>query len=172
MLVYAVLQNTTFVLLLSYRSVSGGFYLVYCRPCLLMCRCLIVVLLDFSICLLISFSVRPGHLFREPFFIAMRRLVFFGMKSDAYKYCDCSGLYVWSIMLFLTDFYCCVSRVTSHITVFLFMVPLIISCPLFWTDISCLFSVMVNPSSHKTPNDISGDIFNFWGNVDLPGLLS
>ena len=114
--------------------------------CLLICRFLIFIFIDILICLLVSFYVITGQVFREPFFIAMRRLVFFGVKSDAYKYCDCSGLYVWSIMLFLTDFYCCVSRVTSHITVFLFMVPLIISCPFFWIDISCLYSVVVHSS--------------------------
>ena len=50
---------------------------------------------------------------------------------------------------------------TSQIPDFLFLVPLIISCPFFWTDISCLSVVMVHISSHKTPNVISGDVFIF-----------
>ena len=40
---------------------------------------------------------------------------------------------------------CCVSRGTSNIPVCLFLVTFIISCPLFWTDISCLYSVMLHP---------------------------
>ena len=42
-------------LLLSSRSVYGGFSMVDFSPCLIMCMCPIVVFLDFSICLLISF---------------------------------------------------------------------------------------------------------------------
>ena len=38
----------------------------------------------------------------------------------------------------------------------------IISCPLFWTDTSCLSSVVVHPSSHKTNNDISGSVLDLW----------
>ena len=44
---------------------------------------------------------------------------------------------------------------------FLFLAPLIISCPLFWTDITCLSSVMVHPSSHINPNDMNGSVFVF-----------
>ena len=62
------------------------------------------------------------------------------------------GLYS---VLFTTFSDCCVPRGTSHIPVFLFMVPLIISSTFFWTDIYCLSSVMVHPSSHKTPNVIN-----------------
>ena len=67
-------------------------------------------------------------------------------------------------MLFVTASDCCVSRGTSHIPVLLFLVPLIISCPFFLTGGSCLSSVMVHPSSHKTPNGISGDVFIFGKN--------
>ena len=35
------------------------------------------------------------------------------------------------------------------------------SCPLFWTDISYLSSVMVHPSSHNTPNEINVSVFIF-----------
>ena len=51
--------------------------------------------------------------------------------------------------------YCFVSRGTSHISVYLFLLPFIICCP-FLTDISFLSSLMMHPSSHKNPNDISG----------------
>ena len=32
---------------------------------------------------------------------------------------------------------------------------------LFWTEVSCLSSVMVHPSSYKTPNDISWAVLIF-----------
>ena len=131
------------------------------NPFLIMCRCLIVVLLDFSRCLLISFSVRPGQVFRKPCFIDLRRIAVVDMKSAAWRYCASYALYVWVIMLFLTGSDCYVSRGNSHIPDILFIVPLIISCPFSWTYISCLYSVMVYPSSHKNPNDISGAVFIF-----------
>ena len=52
-----VVQNTTFFLLLYYRSVSGGFSLVGCSPCLLMCKCPIAVFLGFLRYFLMRFSV-------------------------------------------------------------------------------------------------------------------
>ena len=61
-----------------------------------------------------------------------------GIKSAACRYCDSSGLDVCDRMLFVTASYFCVSRGTSHILYFFFLVPLIISCPFFWTDISFL----------------------------------
>ena len=45
---YTVVQNTTFILLLYLRSVSGGFSLVDFRPCFIICRCPIVVFIDFQ----------------------------------------------------------------------------------------------------------------------------
>ena len=86
MLGSTVVQNNTFVLILSSRSVSGGFFLVDYIPCLLMCRRRIVVFLDFSWYLLMSFSVRPGHVFMKPFLIALMRLTVVGLKSYACKY--------------------------------------------------------------------------------------
>ena len=50
---------------------------------LILCRCSIAVVLDFSKFLLISFSVIPGHLFRKHCFIALRRLDVVGIKSAA-----------------------------------------------------------------------------------------
>ena len=119
--------------------------MVYCSPFLLMCRCPIVVFLDFSMCLLIRFYVRPGHVFRKTCFIALRGLAVVGLKSAVYRYCDSSVLDVWAIMSFITDSDCCVSRGTSYIPVFFFLVTLMISSPFFWTVISCLSSVMVHP---------------------------
>ena len=103
----------------------------------------------FSICFVMSFSVRPGQFFRKPLFIALGSIAVFGLKNTAYNYCDSSGLFVWVRMLFTTVSDCCVSKGTSHITVCLFLVDFIISCPLLRTNISCLSSLMVHTSSHK-----------------------
>ena len=140
-----VLQNTTFVLILSYKSVSVGFYLVDCSPFLLMCMCTIVVFLDFSRFFLMNFSVRPGHILRKPCLIALKRLAVVGLNSAACKYGASSGLDVCSSMLFNIVSDCCVPRNSLHIPVFLFLVPLIISVKLLWTGISCLSIVMVHP---------------------------
>ena len=153
-----VVKNTTFVLLFSSRSISGGFSLIYCIPCLLMYRYPIFLSLDFSICLLISFSVRPGHIFKKSYFISLGRFYVVGLKSVACRYCDSSRLYGCTRMLFVASSYSCVFRGNYHIPYLLFLVYLFIYCCLFWNDISCLSSVMVNPSSHKTPNYISGDV--------------
>ena len=132
------------------------------NPCLLMCTCPIVVFLDFSRCFLISFSVRPGQVLRKPCLISLRILALVGSKSAACKYCDSSGFEVCARTLFTSFSYCFGPRGTSHIPVFLFLVPLNISSPFFWIDISCLSSVMVHPSSHKTTKDINGDVCIFW----------
>ena len=156
-----VVQNTTFVLLLFSGYVSGVLYLVYCCPCLIICRYTIFVFLYFSRLLLIIFSVVPVQVFIKPCFIALRSLAVVGMKNAVWSYCAISGLDFCISMLFITASYCCVLRSTSHIPFLLFMVPLILYCPFFWTGISCLYSVMVYTSSHKTPNDISGAVFVF-----------
>ena len=105
--------------------------------------------------------MRPGHVFSKPFIIALRRLAVVGLESAACWYCASSGLYVCAIILFVTGSDCCVFRGTSQIPVFLFLVSLIISFPLFWTDIYFLSSVTVNLKSHNTPNDISGAVLIF-----------
>ena len=120
-----------------------------------MCRCTIFLSIHFSVCLLMSSSVRPFQVLRKPCLIALVRFAIVGMKSAARRYCHISGLGVWTIMLFATIYYCCFYRVTYHIPVCLFLLIFIIICPLFWNDISCLSSVMLHQSSHKTPNDIS-----------------
>ena len=140
-----VVQYTTFVLILSSSSVSGGFSFVDYNPCLLTCRCPIVVFLDFSRWFLIRFSVRPGQVFRKPCLIALRRLDVVGMKSAACKYWASSDCEVCARMLFTTFFDFFGPRGTSHIPVFLFLVPLVINSSLFWMDITCLSSVMVHP---------------------------
>ena len=114
------------VLLLYSRSVSGCFSLVDVTPCLLMCRCPIFVFLDFSRCLLISFLVRPGHVFRNPCLVVLMRLVVVGMNSAACKYCASYDFDVCAIMLFITAAGCWVFRGTSHIPVSLFLVPSIL----------------------------------------------
>ena len=161
MLGSTILQNTTFVLILSSSYVSGVVSLVYFIPCHLMCRCPIVVFLDLLRCFFMVFYVRPVHVFRKPCLINLRRLAIVGLKSDACKYWDSSGFEVYARMLCTTfsEFY--VPRSTSHIPVLLFMVPFIISSPLLWIEISCLYSVMLHPSSNKTPNDINGDVWIF-----------
>ena len=130
----------------------------YCYPCLLMYKCPIVVFLDLSRCFLISFSVRPVQVFRKPCLISLRRLAVVGLKSAACKYLASSGFEVCARMLFTTFSDCCGPRGTSHISVFLFLIPFILPSPFLWMDIACLSSVMVHPSSHKTPNDINGDV--------------
>ena len=50
-------------------------------------------------------------------------------------------------------------NVDFHILICLFLCPVSIYCPLFWYFVVCLSSVMIQPSSHKTPKDISGDAF-------------
>ena len=125
---FTVVQNNIFVLLLSLSSISAGFSLVDCSPCILIYRCPIVVFLHFSICLLINVSVSSGQVFRKPFFIALSTIDVVGLKRFAFRYCAISGLDVCDIMLFVTASDCCVSRGNSHFPV-IFLVPLIISCP-------------------------------------------
>ena len=155
------MQYTTFVLIFSYRSISGVFYLVYFNPCLLMCMSPIVVFLCLSRCFLISFSVRPGHIFRKPCLIALRRIVLVGMKSAACKYLASSGFGICAKMSFTIFSYCCGPRGTSPTPVLLFLVPLIISSTLLCMDVDCLSSVVVHPSSHNNPNHINADVCIF-----------
>ena len=123
--------------------------------------CPIVVCLDFSKCFLMIVSVRPGHVFRKSCLVALSRLSVVGLKSAAYKYWASSSSEVCARVIFTTFSYCCGPRGASHIPVLLFLVPLIISSPFFWMYISCLSSVMLHPSSHRTPNDINGDVCIF-----------
>ena len=126
-----------------------------------MCKCTIVVFLDFSRCFLVIFYVRPSQVLSKPYLIALRRLAVVGLKQNFGGTVLVLVLAVWARMLFSIASDCCVSRGTFHITPCLFMVPFIIYCPFFWTDISFFYSVMVHPSSHKTPDDISGAVFIF-----------
>ena len=107
-----------------------------------------------------SFSERPGHVFRKHFLIALRRLAVVGRKSATFKYWDSSGLKC-SRLFFTTFSDCFVPSGTYHIPVFLFLVTLIISSPFFGIDICCFSSVMVYPSSHNTPNDTNVDVYIF-----------
>ena len=60
-----VVKKDTFVLNFFYKSISGDFYLFGCNPNLLLCRCNIVVLIDFSVCLFIKPSARLGQFLRK-----------------------------------------------------------------------------------------------------------
>ena len=111
--------------------------------------------------LLDGFSVRPGHVFRKPCLIALGLLAVVGPNIAECKYRASCGLDVCDIMLFTTVSDCWFSRGTSRIPVILFLAALIISFPLSWTGVSYLSSVVVHPSSHKTPNDINGAVFVF-----------
>ena len=82
-----VVQNTTFVFILSSRSLWGGFPLFGCIPYLLMCRCPIFVFLDVSGFILVSFSLSPDHVFRRPCLMALRRLSVVVLNSATFKYC-------------------------------------------------------------------------------------
>ena len=141
------------------RSLSVGLSLVYCSPCFLMCSCAIVLFLGFLRCFLVRFSVRPGQFLSKPCLIALRRLDVVGFNSAAWRYCASSGLVVWDRMVFVAAYDCCVSMVNSTIPFFLSLVTFIISYPFLWTYVSCLSNVMVHPSSHKTPNYITGGVF-------------
>ena len=123
---YIVLQNTTFVLIFSYKSLSAGFSLVDCIPYLLMCRLPIVVFIGFSRIFLMSFSVNNGQVFRKYFLISSSMLAFFWMNLLFQFLFSCLGQNVISTT---SDF--CVSKVTSHIPFCLFLVPFIFSCPFF-----------------------------------------
>ena len=137
-----------------------------------MCRCPIVVFLDLSRCFLITFPVRPGQVFKKPCIIDLSRLAVVGLKSSACKYWYSSGFEVCTRILFTTCSNCCGPRCTYYIPVFLFLVPFIIHSPFLWMDIACLSSLMVHPSSHKTPNDIKRAVYIFekCGSVSLDFL--
>ena len=131
------------------------------NPCILLCRFPIVVILDFSRCFLIRFSVKPSQVFTEPYLITLIRTAVFGMNSATRKFLASSGFKFCSRILFTKFSDCCCPRGTFCIPVILLMVPSIISSPLFWMEIYCLSSVMVHTSSHKTPNDINEDVCIF-----------
>ena len=175
---FTVVQCTTFVVIVSSRSISGGFSLFFFNHCLLVCRCPIVGFLYLSMCFLIRFYVIPEQVFRKPCLIALIILSAVVLKIPAYKNWVCSGFEVCSIMLFTTFSDCCGPIGTYHIDVFLFLVPLIVSSPFFWMDIYCLYRVMLHPSSYKTTNYINGVVYIF-GKIWIclacflrPGILS
>ena len=103
----------------------------------------------------------PGQVFNKPCLIALRRLSVVGLKIDVLLYCASSGLGFWSRIIFVTSSDCYVYRGSYHVPVCLFLVPFIIPCQVLWIAISCLYSVMVHSSSHKTPNDIIAATFIF-----------
>ena len=129
--------------LLSSRSRSGGFSLVDCIPCLLVCRCPILVLVYFLICFLMRLAMSPDQVFSKPCLVVLRRLAAVGVKIASWRYCASSSVVVWDRMLIITSYYCYVSKGTSHIPFSFFPVSFIICCT-FLTYISCLSIVMVH----------------------------
>ena len=99
-----VVKKITLVLRLYSSSVSGVLFLVHYSPCCLMCRCPVVVFIDFSRWSFINPYMRPGHFLRKPILIALRRLFVIRIKSAALKYCANSCLVVWARILFTTIF--------------------------------------------------------------------
>ena len=89
--------------------------------------------------------MRPVQVFRKPCFIDLGRIDVVDLISAAWRHCESSGFVVWAIMLSAKISDCFVSRESYQIPVCLFMVLLIICCPLFWNGISCLSNVMVHP---------------------------
>ena len=88
---YKVVQNSTFVFLLSSGSISGGFSLVYYSHFLLMVRCPIVVFFDFSRCFLMSFSVSPGQVFRKPCLVSLSRFAVVVLKIASFRFVFVTG---------------------------------------------------------------------------------
>ena len=140
------------------RSVSVIVFLVDCGTCRFMFRCPIVVLINLYRCLLINPYAMPGHVLTNTCLISLMRLVTDELKIAAWKYFANSGLIVWDRILFTVVFDCCVISGTSQFPVCLFIVTLNIFCPIFCNIIFCWPSVMVHPSSHRTPYDISGEV--------------
>ena len=126
-----------------------------------MCRCPIVVFIYFQDSTLMIFSARPGYVFRNPFLMALTRTSVDGLYIDACKYCASYGFDVCTRMLFVTAASCWVSRGNYHISVLFFLEILLIYCPFFRTDISCLSSVTVHPLSHMNPDETNGAFFIF-----------
>ena len=153
-----VKKNTRLVLRFSSRFVSGVVILVDGRPCCFICRCPIVVFIDLSKFFFIKPSARPGHVSSKYWLIALRIIVFVGIKSAAWKHFANYVFIVWAIILFTVGFDCCVVSVTYHINFCLLLVPLNICCPLICTLILCWSSVMVHPSSHRNQNYMGGAV--------------
>ena len=135
MIGFTVVKNTTFVLIF-FSGLYQETFIWLIVDLFFSCAGVPLLCSAISRCLLMSFLERPGYVFRKPFLFSLKRISVVGMKSSECRYCASPGLYVCARMLLVTASYCCVSKETSHITVFLFLVPLIISCTLLWTYIS------------------------------------
>ena len=71
-------KKTRLVLLLSLRSVSGAFFILYSTPCIFMWRCPRVVLMELSRFFLMRLSDITGYGFRNPYLVAFSRLLLVG----------------------------------------------------------------------------------------------
>ena len=123
------MHKNTLVLHYSSRSVSIFFFLVDFSSCRLMCRCPIVVFIDFCRCFLVNPSVRPVHVLRKPRVIALRRLVVVGLNSAAWKYM----LHLWFGFLGQNIIYHKFFLIQGNFphSFFLFLVPFNICCLFF-----------------------------------------
>ena len=123
-----IVHKDALVLYLSSRSVYVCFFIVDCSPCLLTCRCTLVVLINFSICFFTNSSMRPDQVLSKPSFIYLRMIFVGDIKSSAWKYCAGYGLVIYDRIFFTSSVYCCVSMRNFHILVDLFLVPFNICC--------------------------------------------
>ena len=150
-----VSQNTTFFFNLSYRYLSVVVLMFDFSTYHFLCRCTIVLSANFSICFFINPSIRSVHFLRKPFFVSLSSIFAVGINGAVWKCCVNSGLVVRDRILFTAGFDCCVIRVTSHIPFCLFPVTFNICYPLFWAVIYFWYSVIVYPSLHMIPNNMS-----------------
>ena len=158
-----VTQNTRLVLLLSLRSVSISFFLMDYTPCLFMWRCPIVVLMELSGCFMMNLSYRPGYDFRKLCLMAFISLVLVRINIAAWYYLASSCLVAWASTFCSAAMFSSLCGVfymgNSHMLLWWFLYPIRSFCPFFWNLIVCFSSVLVQLSSHRTPNDVSGGVF-------------
>ena len=113
--VFTVVHKTILIFHLSSMSISGGFYMVDCSPCLIMRRCRIVMLVYLSLCFFITPYMMHGQFLSKPSLIAFGRLVVVRMKSFPWIYCASSGLVVFTRMLFSTISNFCLQGNLPHL---------------------------------------------------------
>ena len=148
-------------MLLSFRSVSGGFSLVDCIPSILVFRCPIVMLINFPNILIYELLCEAWPSLQENLFGCLEEDCCFWDETCCMKIL-CQFWFSFLVQnVICHNFLLLYLLFTSHIPVCLFLANFIIYCPFFWTDIYCLSSFMVHPSSHQPPNDLSEAVFIF-----------
>ena len=164
--------ENTFLFNLSCWYLYRVVFLVDCSPCHLICRCPIIFFVYFSICLMINSFVSTGRILRKPCLIDFSRPVVVALHNVAWKYCANYGLFVLSIILFNTVFYCCVTRVNFHILVCLVLVAFNICCPFSWTVLSVVDLVWLYIHNHIGPPTILVVLLSFLRFFNLSIFLS